>query len=102
MARWCCQDLWRGTSRKNWLAQVALQCGRSTSICVICDVDNVVRALCVGVQVSFATLLAHLSIENLVQVFAALLLERKLIFCSRHLRYLASIQMLCVSQCQTF
>jgi len=37
--------------------------------------------------VSFATLLDHLSIDKLLKVFAALLLERKLIFCSRHLRY---------------
>jgi len=40
----------------------------------------------VYVQVSFATLLAHLSVDDLLQVFAALLLERKLIFCSQHLR----------------
>jgi len=40
-------------------------------------------------QASFSTLLAHLSIESLLHVFAALLLERKLIFCSRHLRYFA-------------
>ena len=46
---------------------------------VLCD--------CFIQQVSFTSLLTCLSIDNLISVFASVLLERKIIFVAQHLRF---------------